>query len=53
MNISMKQEQTHRHREQTYGCQGEEGWGREGLGAWDRQMQTSTYRMDKQQHPTV
>ena len=26
MNISMKQKQTHRHREQIYGCQGE-GWG--------------------------
>ena len=25
MNISMKQKQTHRHREQTCGCQG--GWG--------------------------
>ena len=22
MNLSMKQKQTHRHREQTYGCQG-------------------------------
>ena len=30
MNLSTKQKQTHRHREQTYGCQGggggEEGW---------------------------
>ena len=28
MNLSMKQKQTHRHREQTYGCKcgGEEGW---------------------------
>ena len=28
MNLSMKQEQTHRHREQTCGCQGGhgEGW---------------------------
>jgi len=30
MNLSIKQKQTHRHREQTCGCQGE-GW-RE----WDR-----------------
>ena len=27
MNLSMKQKQTHRHREQTCGCQGEEGVG--------------------------
>ena len=32
MNISMKQKQTHRHREQMCGCQGEGGWQREGLG---------------------
>ena len=25
MNLSTKQKQTHRHREQTYGCQGGEG----------------------------
>ena len=31
---SMKQEQTHRHREQTGGCQGG-GVGRDGLGVWD------------------
>ena len=28
-------------------------WGREGLGVWDEQMQTSMYRMDKQQGPIV
>ena len=27
MNLFMKQKQTHRHREQTFGCQGEEKWG--------------------------
>ena len=27
MNLSMKQKQTHRHSEQTYGCQGGEGGG--------------------------
>ena len=27
--------------------------GRDGLGIWDQQMQTSIYRMDKQQGPTV
>ena len=35
MNLSMKQKQTHRHREQTCGCQGGGTWGREGLGVWD------------------
>ena len=52
MSISTKQKQTHRHREQTCGCQGG-GRGREGLGVWDQQMQTSIYRMDKQQGPTA
>ena len=28
MNLSTKQKQTHRHRDQTCGCQGREGWGR-------------------------
>ena len=31
MNLSMKQKQTHEHRGQTCGCQGEEAWGKEGL----------------------
>ena len=30
MNISMKQKRMHRHREQTCGCQGEDGGKREG-----------------------
>ena len=30
MNLSMKQKQTHRHRERTGGCQGEVGEGRAG-----------------------
>ena len=59
MNLSTKQKQTHRHRDQTCGCQGGggkgEGWegGRErdGWGIW--QIQTITFRMDKQQGPTV
>ena len=34
-------------------AKGEERWGRDGLGVWGRQMQTVTYRMDKQQGPTV
>ena len=28
-------------------------WRRDGLGVWDQQMQTITYRMDKQPGPTV
>ena len=53
MNLPLKQKQTHRHRKQTYGCQGERGWGRDGLGTWGQQMQTCIYKMDKQQGPTV
>ena len=33
MNISVKQNQTHRHREQTCGCRGQqEGWGKGRIG---------------------
>ena len=39
MNLSTKQKQTHRPREQICGCQGG-GWRREGVGVWDQQMQT-------------
>ena len=31
-NLPMKQKQTHRHREQAYGCQEEVGSGRDRLG---------------------
>lgn len=34
MNLSMKQRQTLRHREQTCGSQGEEGWGKDGVRGW-------------------
>ena len=51
MNLSTNQKQTHRHRKQV--AKGEGGWGRDGLGVWDQQMQTIIYRMDKQQGPTV
>ena len=47
MNLSTKQKQTHRHREQTCGCQKRE---RDGLGVWGWQMQTITFRMDKQSY---
>ena len=49
INLSMKQKQNHRHREETGGCQGGvklgEGWG--------EQMQAFIYRMDKRQGPAV
>ena len=53
MNLSTRQKQTHRRREQVCGCQG--GWAREELGVWDEQMQTIIYiyRMNKQQDPTL
>ena len=35
MNLSKEQKQTHRYIEETYGCQGEWGWGRDGFGIWD------------------
>ena len=53
MNLSMKQKQNQGHREQTGGCQGGGGWGRERLGVQDQQMQTGICRMYKQQDPTV
>ena len=53
MNLSTKQKQTHRHREQTYGCPGGGKIGREGVGGWDQQMQSIIYRIDKQQGPAV
>ena len=34
MNLSMKQKQNHRHREQTGGCQWGGGQGRDGVGGW-------------------
>ena len=48
INLSMKQKQTVRHREQTYGGQGGGVWGRDGLGLWDQQKQTTIYRMGQQ-----
>ena len=57
MNLSMKQEQTHRHREQTYGCR---GGGRVGGGKdWEfgisrcKPLYIEWIKMDKQQGPTV
>ena len=46
----MKQEKTHRHREQACGFR---GGGKDGLKACCQQMQSGIYRMDKQQGPAV
>ena len=48
MNTSIKQKQTHKHREQTCGCQGGETKEWDGLGVWSWQMQIITFRRDKQ-----
>ena len=53
MNLSIKQKQTHRHGQQTCSCQGGGGREWERLGVWGRQMQTITFRMNKQQGPPV
>jgi len=53
MNLSMKQKQIHRHREQTYGCQGLGESVKDLLGVWDHQRQTTICKMDKHQSPIV
>ena len=53
MNLSMRQEQTYRHREQTCGCQGGVKSERDGPGVWGWQLKTTTYRIDKPPGPTV
>ena len=35
MNLSVKQKQNHRNREQTSGCQGVGGWEKDELEVWD------------------
>ena len=52
MNLSTKQKQTLKQRADLV-AKVEEGLGRDGLGGWAYQMQTITYRMGKQQDPTV
>ena len=50
MNLFTKQKQTLRHRKQTYGYP--KGWGQGGrdkLGVWDQQIQTTVYKIGKQQ----
>ena len=48
MNLSKKQEQPHRHRKQTCGCQGGGGKKWDGLVVLGWQMQTIIFKMDKQ-----
>ena len=48
----MKQKQTHRQSKRFVVAEGEDGWGRDGVGVWDQQVQTITHRMDGQ-GPTV
>ena len=50
MNLSSGQRQTHRHGEQTYGCQGRREGGLEAWGWW---MQTIAFGVDEQWGPTV
>ena len=49
MNLLTKQKQPHRHRKQC-GCP---SWGRDKLGVRDQQLQTTTYKIYKQQSPIV
>ena len=52
INLSMRQKQIHRHKEQACGCQGETKWGRDGLGVWDLQIHTMIYKIDLE-GPTI
>ena len=52
MSLSIKQKQTHKHREQTCGCQ-MGWWWRKRLKVWDYQMKIIIYRVDKQEFPYV
>ena len=48
MNLTMKQKQSHRHTEQSWGCQGEDGWGKDAMGGWGQPMEAILCKMDKQ-----
>ena len=47
MNLSPKQEQTHRCRKQTYGYQRRQGV-RDKLGAWDRQIHGTVCKVNSE-----
>ena len=52
MNLSTRHRQTHKHRDQTCGGQGD-GKNRDGVEVWGWQKQTVTFRMGEQQSPIV
>ena len=53
MNLFTKQKQIHRHRKQTYVYHRETWQGRDKLRVWDQQIQTTMYKIHKQQGPTA
>ena len=53
MNVSMKQKQTHRYREQICVYQQRAVQGGKKIGAWDQQMQTNIYGLYKPQGPAI
>ena len=53
MNLSAKQKQTHRHREQTCGCQRRGGMGEGWIGSLALADASYYIKNDKQQCPTV
>ena len=53
MNLSMKQKQNQKHREQTASCQGGGEQERGRLGIQGQQLQSGVYRMDKGQDSAV
>lgn len=53
MNLSTKQKQTHRRREQTCGGKWGGGAGAGWTGVWDEQMRTSVHAVGKLRGPAV
>ena len=52
-NLSTKQKQTQTRENGLLVAKREGRWRRDEAGVWDDQMQTNTYRMDKQQGHTI
>ena len=53
INLFIKQKQTHRLRERTFGYQGEKDEGRDSQGVWDGHVHTAIFKMNNQQRPTI
>ena len=53
MNLSIEQEQSHGHEKRFLIAKGERAYVGDGLGAWDEQMKTGIYRINKQQGATA